>query len=206
MQSIWDFTWNYFFTSTLGVVEFIASVLTLICVWQTARQNIWCWVTGILGVILYGWIFYEVHLFADMTLQIFFFLPMQVYGFWYWATQGPKFDTTPVTIVPNWWIPSFFILPIGTALTGYFFAEFTSASLPYPDSFILCASILAQFLLSQKRLEAWVLWILVDIVAIPIYSIKELYITAGLYSILLVLATIGLITWWRDYKWPRLLD
>lgn len=200
MNILFTYLYDYFFSTGLGIIELIASILTLLCVWQTARQNIWCWITGTLGVIFYGWIFYQVHLYADMTLQLFFFLPMQFYGFWYWATKGPSFDNTPVTIIPETWVLSIPILIVGSVTTGAMFAKFTNAALPYPDSFILWASILAQFLLSQKRLEAWILWIAVDIVAIPVYVIKELYVTASLYTILLVLATIGFFSWYRSFK------
>lgn len=190
-----QYLYKYFFTSELGVVEFFACIFTLWCVWQVSQQSIWNFVTGTVGVILYGYLFYEVKLYADATLQLAYFLPIQLYGYWYWYTQGPKPDTLAVaTCPPTLGLTGMGLIGIGTYLAGYFYT-WVGASLPYPDSFILCASIWAQFLLSRKYLDSWVYWIIVDIVAIPVYTYKELYVTAGLYTILLFMACNGLLKW-----------
>lgn len=196
-----EYLYGYFFSSWLGITEFIASILTLVCVWQTARQNIWSFLWGGIGVILFGLIFYEVQLYADTSLQLLYYLPITFYGWWYWYTKGPAPDTLEVTCNPKQYglIAGWTIL--GWFLTATFFSTLTNASLPIPDSFILFASIVAQYLLSKKRLESWYLWILVDIVAIPVYAYKGLYVTSGLYFILFGLASYGLFSWWRAYKW-----
>jgi hypothetical protein len=74
-------------------------------------------------------------------------------GYWYWYTQGPKPDTLAVaTCPPTLGLTGMGLIGIGTYLAGYFYT-WMGASLPYPDSFILCASIWAQFLLSRKILR-----------------------------------------------------
>jgi nicotinamide mononucleotide transporter len=76
--------------------------------------------------------------------------------------------------------------------------RWAGAALPYWDAFAAVLSLIAQWLLARKALESWILWIVVDVVSIGIYSAKELYLTAGLYVIFLGLAITGLMAWRRD--------
>jgi nicotinamide mononucleotide transporter len=77
-------------------------------------------------------------------------------------------------------------------------ATFTDASVPYGDAFTTVASLIAQWLMARKRLESWLFWISVDVIAIGIYWYKGLQLTSGLYAVFLVLATVGLFAWRRS--------
>ena len=79
-------------------------------------------------------------------------------------------------------------------------ARYTDASFPYWDASILGLSIVAQFLLARRRLENWLVWIAVDLLAIGLYWTKDLYPTAALYFVFLILATVGYFNWRRIYK------
>jgi nicotinamide mononucleotide transporter len=83
----------------------------------------------------------------------------------------------------------------GTAAWGFVMATYTDAAVPYGDAFTTVASLLAQWLMARKKVESWIFWIAVDVIAIGIYWYKELILTAGLYAVFLVLATIGLFAW-----------
>jgi nicotinamide mononucleotide transporter len=74
----------------------------------------------------------------------------------------------------------------------------TDASFPYPDAFTTIFSLVAQWLMSLKKLESWYFWIAVDVVAIGVYYAKGLYLTTGLYSLFLLMAVIGLLKWRRS--------
>jgi nicotinamide mononucleotide transporter len=74
------------------------------------------------------------------------------------------------------------------------------ASFPVADAFIMWLSIAASIMMLWKYLENWLLWITVDLIAIPVYWSKGLHITSGLYVIFLCLATYGLWKWWTEYK------
>jgi nicotinamide mononucleotide transporter len=199
---------QYYFHTQLGILELIAAGLTILCVFQLTQQSIWNFLWGSIGVILYGYIFYSINLFADMTLQWGYFLPIQLYGWWYWYYKGDKVvdgrlqkDTLEVTTAePIEWFGMFVLIAAGTLVAGYLYHNYTSAHYPYWDSYILVASIIAQFLLSKKFLENWILWISIDLIAIPLYYVKGLYVTSGLYCILLLLCIKGLIQWWASMQ------
>jgi nicotinamide mononucleotide transporter len=77
-------------------------------------------------------------------------------------------------------------------------ASFTDAAVPYWDAFITVASLIAQWLMTRKRLEAWLFWMSVDVVAIGVYIHKSLLMTSGLYAVFLIMATMGYLTWRRS--------
>ena len=82
---------------------------------------------------------------------------------------------------------------------GYLMANNTNADFPYGDAFTTVASLVAQFLLARKKLENWIIWIVVDLVAIVIYSLKGLYLTTFLYGVYLLLSAKGLYDWRQSY-------
>jgi nicotinamide mononucleotide transporter len=79
---------------------------------------------------------------------------------------------------------------VGTAMHRY-----TDAAAPYPDAFAAILSVIAQVFMTRKILENWILWIVVDVVSVGIYSYKSLYPTAGLYAAFLVLCIKGYREW-----------
>jgi nicotinamide mononucleotide transporter len=89
---------------------------------------------------------------------------------------------------------------IGTYALGYIMNTYTNADYAFADAFTTTLSLIAQWFLSRKILESWVLWITVDVVSITLYGLKGLYFTTGLYTAFLVLATMGLIQWYKTHK------
>ena len=79
-------------------------------------------------------------------------------------------------------------------------------SLPYLDAGLTATSLVAQWMMTRKILENWVLWIIADIVYVPMFIYKGLYVTAGLYTVFLVLAVMGFANWRRSWRADRALD
>jgi nicotinamide mononucleotide transporter len=149
-------------------------------------------------VFLYIFIFYQVKLYSDMILHV-IYVVMQIYGWYHWLHGGKNRGTLPVsTLTYRARLVWPFAAIVGTAAWGYLMATFTDASVPYGDAFTTVASLIAQWLMARKRLESWLFWISVDVVAIGIYWYKGLHLTSGLYAVFLVLATIGLFAWRRS--------
>jgi len=79
-------------------------------------------------------------------------------------------------------------------------ARYTDAAAPLVDAAVAGMSIAAQILMARRRIENWVLWILVDALAIGLYASRGLYATSGLYAIFLLLSIAGLIGWSRALR------
>lgn len=182
----------------MSPIEIAAVIAGLLCVVLTIRQSLWCWPIGIVQVVLYLFIFYEAKLYSDVILQG-IYIVLQLYGWWAWLKGGPRQDDDlPVTgLRASARIGWAAAAVIGAALLGGGMARWTDAALPVPDAFITSTSLVAQTLLSRKKWESWVGWIAVDVVAVPVYALKALYLTAGLYAVFLGLAVAGLLRWRR---------
>lgn len=183
----------------MSLIEGIATVFGLICVWLTVKQSIWCWPAGIIQVTLYIFVFYDARLYSDMILHIIYVF-INIYGWYHWLYGNRDKEELKVSQIGKsiWlWIATCFI---ATIAWGYFMATYTNAALPYLDSFITAASLIAQWLMARKILESWFFWIIVDIVAVGVYFIKNLYLTTGLYAVFLVMATIGFFEWQKAYR------
>ena len=76
----------------------------------------------------------------------------------------------------------------------------TDADFPFIDAFTTVASLTAQFLLTQKKIDNWIIWILVNLVTIPLYFYKGLYFFSGLFVVYLILCISGLIEWRKQLK------
>jgi nicotinamide mononucleotide transporter len=182
----------------MTAIEATAVVFGLLCVWLTIKQNIWCWPTGLIQVSLFIVIFYEAKLYSDLILHVIYIF-MQIYGWYYWLHGGKKQSPLQVTTLTPLLLCSWVMVCVcGTFVWGWVMGTFTDASVPYPDAFTTITSLVAQWLMARKKIESWFFWISVDLVAIWIYFYKQLFLTTGLYSIFLVLATIGFFAWQND--------
>ena len=181
-------------------LEMIAAAFGLVCVWLSARQNIGCWPTGLINVSLYIAIFFHARLYSDMLLQVVYVF-MQLYGWYTWLYGGSERTNLPLSRLPIrsmvlWCV----VCLIGAGLLGLSMHLRTDAAFPYVDAFAAVASLIAQWLMARKIVESWLVWIVVNVVSIPMYFCKELHWTAGLYLVYLGLATWGWFAWrsaWR---------
>jgi len=179
---------------TWSPLEITAVVFGLLSVMYTIRQNIWCWPTGLVNVILYVVIFYRAALYSDVVLQV-IYIPLQIYGWFHWRSDVGETDLPIIRLSPFAaciWVA---VAANLIAIDGYIMHRYFNAALPWWDAAIAVLSLIAQYLLARKVLESWMIWIAVDILALGVYATKHLYLTTGLYGVYLVLATLGLIAW-----------
>lgn len=151
-------------------------------------------------VLLYLVIFYQARLYSDMGLQV-IYVGLQAYGWRQWHCGGHDKSQLTVTRLGT-------LAAIGWSITaglviaglGWTMRTYTDASLPYWDATTTVLSLVAQYLMARKILESWAVWIVVDVLAIGIYYVKDLHLTAGLYAVFLILAAIGYIAWKTSLK------
>lgn len=181
--------------------EIIGSILGLIGVTLMIRQNVWGWPVGLVQVAVYAWVFYAAKLYSDALLQFFFF-GIQAYGWWHWwRGADAAHSTLPVTRLGGRAIAAWIAAgTAGTVAWGEFMQRTTDAALPHWDAFILVFSLIAQWLQARKRLENWIGWMIVNVVAIGVFWVKELWLTAALYVVFLGMAVVGFVAWRRALR------
>jgi nicotinamide mononucleotide transporter len=176
-------------------LETAAALFGLACVVLTVKRNLWCWPTGLAQVTLYIFVFFHAKLYSDLILHV-IYVGLSIYGWHHWLHGGADRGELEVTLLPPLHLLSLIAAGLGvTAVWGWLMATYTDAALPYPDAFTTVASLIAQWLLAKKKLQSWWCWIAVDLVAVPVYFYKELYQTAALYTMFLVLASAGGLEW-----------
>jgi nicotinamide mononucleotide transporter len=175
--------------------EIFAAAITAYSVWLTARENIWCWPTGIVSVVLYWWIFWQARLYANAWLQV-LYLILIVYGWYEWLHGGKHHDALRVSRTPlRGWIATIALGAIASAVVGWAMQRYTSASMPYADAATTAFSVAAEAMTTRKWIENWLVWIVVDGVTTWMLLTQRLFPSAVLYASFLVLALIGWIEW-----------
>ena len=182
----------------MTALELLAAVTGAISVWLSVRQNIWSWPTAIVNVVLYAVVFWEAKLYADMGLQI-VYAALSVYGWYQWLYGGRGRTELRVTRTSARLAALLtLIVAAGSALLGTLLHRTTDAALPFMDSFLSSASLVAQWQMTKKLLENWLVWIGVDVLYVGMFVYKGLYLTAGLYAVFLALAVAGYRDWRRS--------
>ena len=184
----------------MSPLEIVAALVGAVSVYLGVRQSLWSWPTAILNVMLYAVVFHGVRLYADMGLQL-VYAALSCYGWYEWRFGGARRTELPVTRTPTRTWPLLAGIAVVAAIAlGWAFARFTDAAIPYLDSALTAVSLVAQWMMTRKRLEHWLVWIAVDLVYVPLFLSRHLYATAVLYAVFLGLAVAGYRAWRRDWS------
>jgi nicotinamide mononucleotide transporter len=179
-------------------LEIAGTIASLACVWLTRRQNVLCMPLGLVGVVASGWYFFGIGLVGQGWLHVAYYVPTQIWGWWEWIRGGEHRTEKPVAWVsPAGRVALLAFLPIGTlALARLFSALHGPSDLLMWDASIVAASLAAQWLMTLKRIESWLLWLIpVDVSAVLLYLASGAYLFAALYALYLVIASLGLRDW-----------
>jgi nicotinamide mononucleotide transporter len=167
------------------------------CVWLVTRGNIWNWPIGLANNVLFAVLFWRARLFADFGLQGVYFA-LGVWGWWEWLHGGANHSRLTISRTRRTeWIGIALFLTLGTwGLRELLIA--VNGAAPFWDAVTTTLCLAAQYLLCRKRLENWWLWIMADIIYVPLYFSRHLPLTAILYAGFIGLCIIGLIRWKKE--------
>jgi nicotinamide mononucleotide transporter len=197
----------------MSYIEFFGTISGAIAVWLSAKAKVSSWPLGLINVTLFFFLFFQIQLYPDMFLQVFFFITNLI-GWWNWTHPKPdhadrkhelkvSFSTSKQNII---W---FLIGAASTILFGKFAQNLHEwlpaifklpSAFPYADSFVLCFSIIGTFLMIRKKIECWIIWLIVDILCTYIYYIKGVKFVAIEYLGFCFIAIYGYIIWNMEYR------
>lgn len=181
--------------AAMSAMEWIAALLGVVAVWLTARQHILCWPIGLVMVLMYGWIFFDAKLYANMALQL-VFAGAQLYGWWHW--QHATVASKPVYLSYKGLGLGLGAGLIGSYLIAQFLLHVTDASAPWWDASLTAFSLIAQFWMARKYVQCWPLWLIIDVLYVWLFIQQALPATALLYGFFTLLALHGWRSWRRD--------
>ena len=191
-------------------LELVGTTTGLLAVWLSAREHILNWGIGLINIICFYVLFYRSALYSDMFLQIYFF-GTGVYGWYVWSRRNalnlPKTKITFLNSKQRIYITIF--IGLNTIILGNLIDKLNvwvpqyfpkPAAFPIADTAIMVMSMVANVLMARKKVEAWYLWVAVDILAPVIYFQKQLYLLTIEYIIFGIIAAYGLVEWQRIHK------
>lgn len=200
------------YLTDLPLLELIAMLLSLAYVLLAARGSIWCWPAAFISTGIYTVIFYDVSLLMDSLLSA-YYLVMAVYGFWVWRNHSKKEVKTKTESVQNnpevfevvsWSARLHLLICFGLAFCslalGYVMDNYTNASFAYLDTFTTVFAVFATYLVTQKVLENWLYWVVIDFVSIYLYIEKGLMPTVVLFIFYVAIAGYGYVKWRAIHK------
>ncbi len=179
-------------------IEAAAVILTLLSVIFQVYENIWGWPATIAGVALYSILFYHERLYADMGLQA-IYVALAIYGWYEWLHGGEARSERKVSNAPlKVQLIAYAAGAVLSIVLALILRHTTNAALPFVDSTLTSYSLVAQWLMTKKYLENWIVWIAVDVVYVWMFSYKKLYMTAGLYVVFMFICARGYVQWKRS--------
>ena len=180
--------------------EIVAAILAIAYLILAMLQDIRCWVAWIISSLMYFFVMYSANLYMEALLQIFYIF-IGLYGLYQWRFKADKKDTLKIT---TWSVKNHLIV-IGalvflTSLSGYVLMIYTAAASPFIDAFTTWGAIAASYLVAKKILENWFYWFVIDFVSVFLFISRELYPTALLFIVYLVLVVIGYSAWRKSWQ------
>jgi nicotinamide mononucleotide transporter len=197
----------------MSYLEVWGTLFGLVAVILAAREHILSWPIGLINVVLLFFLFYQYSLYSDMFLQIFFFVS-NILGWYFWLNpqKGEENQNNQLKITNLALSSRIFVglsIVLGTVCMSWivmnlniWFPQYfpNPAAFPYADTFVMTTSIVAQIAMTRKKLDSWILWITVDLVAAFIYIQKNMLLMSIEYAIFCVIAILGFMSWKKSMK------
>jgi nicotinamide mononucleotide transporter len=179
------------------VLEFTAIFFGLLSVWFAKKDNIWVFPTGIINTAIYVYLLWKWTLLGDMMIN-FYYVVMSIYGWYHWSRKQDDVVVSPIskmTKVEKKQAIIIFILTILFVVVVYtFFNKFTHW-ISYVDTLVTGIFFVGMWLMAKRKIENWILWIIGDIIAIPLFFFKGYSLTSIQYFIFTIIAIYGYIEW-----------
>jgi nicotinamide mononucleotide transporter len=183
--------------------EIIAATLGIIAIYFQIKVKPFYWIISLVVSSMYIVVYFSAKLYADMSMQ-FYYVGMSIYGLYVWLSGNNNSDkkTIPISKIKNFksWIIIVLISALSFIIIGYILKNFTDSNVPWWDSFTTSLSFVATWMLARKKIENWLVWIVVDATSVALYIYKQLYPTTILFIVLTLLAIVGYFQWKRELR------
>ena len=188
------------YSNALLGLELIAVLLAVLYLLLAVRQDIRCWIAGIISSLIYLFLMYQANLYMESVLQIFYVF-MGIYGWSQWNLNTGKDKALKVS---TWSLRRNVIVILSilgfSFLAGNLLEAYTNAALPFFDSLTTFGALVATYMVAKKKLENWIYWFVIDSISVFIFFERELYLTALLFCLYLIIIIFGFRSWLTEYR------
>ena len=199
---------NYFLEKInfdLGL-ELFASVLGVISVWFAKKNKILLYPTGIISTLIYVWILFKNQLLGDLIINTYFFL-MSIYGWFFWSRKDEgnfQNNISRLNLNESIFGIIIFIFSFISVKFIYNISNWQESYVSSIDTLTTAVFCSAMWFMARRKIEHWILWIIGDIVSVPLYIYKSLYFTSIQYLIFTIIALLGFFTWLKELNKKKL--
>lgn len=188
----------YYSTPAIYIfLEFIAFVFGIVSVVYAKRAHILVYPSGLVATIISVFLLYKAGFFGDMMMN-FYYSVMSIYGWWNWAR---KKDNIPVLAISRTTINDksvgvlMFFLTMLVTYGVYSFYDYELTTTNYIDIVTSGIFFTAMWYMANKKIENWILWIIADVITVPLYAYRGLGMLSLQYLIFTILAIQGYLQW-----------
>jgi nicotinamide mononucleotide transporter len=184
------------------LIEFIAFICGILSVWYAKKAHILVYPTGLIGTALTVYLLYQAEYFGDMMMNVYYSL-MSIYGWYQWTRlKGtlPKYKISRTGIRERYVGFAFFLITVGVTYGVYRGFDYDMQWYSYVDTVTSGIFFTAMWYMANKKIEHWTLWIIGDVITVPLYAYRGLGMLSLQYLIFTFLAIQGLLAWRKSLK------
>lgn len=209
----------------LSWIEAVGTIAGLLCIWLASLEKIVNYLFGLINVTLFAIIFFQIQLYASLLLQLFFFAA-NLYGWYAWSRQTSQHEAElqirwlPLPKALAWLAACVVAIALMTLYIDPVFAVLTRVAVnvmqglgmnvvmptlqpdafPFWDSCMMVLSIAAMVLMTRKYVENWLLWVIINVISVAIFTLQGVYAMALEYLILTFIALNGSRMWMNSAR------
>ena len=204
METFIDFIIGPYKTAAVSqiMIEAIAFVCGILSVWYAKKANILVYPTGLIGTALTVYLLYQAQYYGDMMMNVYYSL-MSLYGWYQWTRfngEQPVYEISATHFKERWVGLIFFLITVGVTYAVYQGFDYDMQWFSYVDMVTSGIFFTAMWYMANKKIENWTLWIIGDVITVPLYAYRGMGMLSLQYLIFTVLAVQGLRAWRRSLK------
>lgn len=185
------------YPTAIIVLEITAVFFGLLSVWFAKKNNILVFPTGLINTSIYVYLLWKWSLLGDMMINAYYFA-MSIYGWYHWTRSKEGVVEYPIARMSYKEKKTALLLFIASTLfvtiVYLFFNKFTNW-MSYLDTFITGVFFVGMWLMAKRKIENWILWIIGDVLSIPLYFAKGYTFTSLQYILFTLIAVYGYFEW-----------
>ncbi|AXO81008.1 nicotinamide riboside transporter PnuC [Olleya aquimaris] len=199
MSHIFDFLFGQYFDyeTTDVILEITAVIFGFLSVWFSKQNKIWVFPTGMISTVIFVYLLLKWELLGDMMINAYYFI-MSVYGWYIWTRKVNNSEVTPISKTTNKEKKISLLIFIATLFFVFFiyqtFDKWTSW-VAYIDTITTAIFFVGMWLMAKRKIENWILWIIGDIISVPLYFYKGFTFTSFQYLGFTIIAIYGYLAW-----------
>lgn len=178
------------------ILEIIAFVFGILSVYYAKKENILVYPSGLICTIISVYLLYNVQYFGDMVINIYYSI-MSIYGWILWQkkVENKVLKISNTTKDENKFSLFLFLITIIFTFCVYLYFDKPILKENYLDIFTTGIFFTAMYLMAKKKIESWILWIIGDLITIPLYANRGLGILSLQYLVFTIMAILAFKEW-----------